>query len=172
MDLHSSIKCHVYHHVGGRRHTRVVCDESREPHTSRYPSNKKNNQQTTHTSTIQYTGRKFLKSYNDIWIWDSLPKPILPNSAKCPYLAHFAEIFSAKWASEFGKVGIEIRQSGQGSCLHLQKQTFWVRKYNVWSQVTWLKVIWLNFFVESFGLKILSQVTTKLSQLHSNSRNK
>ena len=24
----------------------------------------------------------------------------------------------------FGKVGIEIRQSGQGSCLHLQKQTF------------------------------------------------
>ena len=30
----------------------------------------------------------------------------------------------------------------------------------------------LIFFVESFGLKILSQVTTKLSQLHSNSRNK
>ena len=29
-----------------------------------------------------------------------------------------------------------------------------------------------NFFVESFGLKILSQVSTKLSQLHSNSRNK
>ena len=28
-----------------------------------------------------------------------------------------------------------------------------------------------NFFVESFGLKVLSQVTTKLSQLHSNSRN-
>ena len=40
------------------------------------------------------------------------------------------------------------------------------------SQVTWLKVIWPNFFVESCGLKILSQVTTKLSQLHSNSRNK
>ena len=37
-------------------------------------------------------------------IWDSLPKPILPNSAKCPYLAHFANFFSAKWASEFGKV--------------------------------------------------------------------
>ena len=37
--------------------------------------------------------------------------------------------------------------------------------------VTWLNTIWLNFFVESFGLKILSQVTTKLSQLHSNSRN-
>ena len=34
--------------------------------------------------------------------------------------------------------------------------------------VTWLKTIWLNFFVES---KILSQVTTKLSQLLSNSRN-
>ena len=32
--------------------------------------------------------------------------------------------------------------------------------------------IWLSFFVESIGLKILSQVTTKLSQLHSNSRNK
>ena len=38
--------------------------------------------------------------------------------------------------------------------------------------VTWLNTIWLNFFVESFGLKILSQVTTKVSQLHSNSRNK
>ena len=38
--------------------------------------------------------------------------------------------------------------------------------------VTWLNTIWLNFFVESFGLKILSQVTTKLGQLHSNSRNK
>ena len=38
--------------------------------------------------------------------------------------------------------------------------------------VAWLNTIWLNFFVESFGLKILSQVTTKLSQLHSNSRNK
>ena len=36
--------------------------------------------------------------------------------------------------------------------------------------VTWLNTIWLNFFVESFGFKILSQVTTKLSQLHSNSR--
>ena len=32
--------------------------------------------------------------------------------------------------------------------------------------VTWLNTIWLNFFAESFGLKILSQVTTKLSQLH------
>ena len=38
--------------------------------------------------------------------------------------------------------------------------------------VTWLITIWLNFFVESLGLKILSQVTTKLGQLHSKSRNK
>ena len=38
----SSIKCHVYHHFGGRRHTPVVCNESREPHTSHYTSNKKN----------------------------------------------------------------------------------------------------------------------------------
>ena len=38
--------------------------------------------------------------------------------------------------------------------------------------VTWLNTIWLNFFVESLGLKILSQVTTKLGQLHSKSRNK
>ena len=38
--------------------------------------------------------------------------------------------------------------------------------------VTWLNTIWLTFFVESFGLKILGEVTTKLSQLHSNSRNK
>ena len=28
--------------------------------------------------------------------------------------------------------------------------------------VTWLNTIWPNFFVESFGLKILSQVTTIL----------
>ena len=34
----SSIKCHVYHHVGGRRHTPVVCNEKREPHTSHYTS--------------------------------------------------------------------------------------------------------------------------------------
>ena len=34
----SSIKCHVYHHVGGRRHTPVVCTESREDHSSPYPS--------------------------------------------------------------------------------------------------------------------------------------
>ena len=49
----SSIKCHVYHHVGGRRHTPVVCNEKREPHTSHYtsrPVTKKNNQQTTQTS--------------------------------------------------------------------------------------------------------------------------
>ena len=45
--------------------------------------------------------------------------PILPN------------FFSAKWASKFSRVGIETRQSGQGSCLHLQTQTFWERKYNV-----------------------------------------
>ena len=37
--------------------------------------------------------------------------------------------------------------------------------------VTWLNTIWLKFFVESFGLEILSQETTKLSQLLSNSRN-
>ena len=34
----SSIKFHVYHHVGERRHTPVVCNERREPHTSHYPS--------------------------------------------------------------------------------------------------------------------------------------
>ena len=36
----SSIKCHVYHHVGGgeRRHTPVVWNESRETHTSHYTS--------------------------------------------------------------------------------------------------------------------------------------
>ena len=50
----SSIKCHVYHHVGGRRHTPLVCNESREPHTSHYtsrPITKKNNQQTESTSS-------------------------------------------------------------------------------------------------------------------------
>ena len=34
-----------------------------------------------------------------------------------------------------------------------------------------LQVIRLNFFVESFSLKILSQVTKKSSQLHSNGIN-
>ena len=38
MDLRHQIKCHVFHHVGGKRHTPVVCNESREPHTSHYPS--------------------------------------------------------------------------------------------------------------------------------------
>ena len=32
-------------------------------------------------------------------------------------MGHFADFF-------FGKVSIEIPQSGQDSCLHLQKQTF------------------------------------------------
>ena len=46
-------------------------------------------------------------------IRQSIPTlPILPN------------FYSANWASEFGRVGIEIRQSGQSSCLHLQKQIF------------------------------------------------
>ena len=40
-------------------------------------------------------------------------------------MRHFAEFF-------FGKVGIEIRQSGKGSCLHLQKQTF--------KAIKWFKV--------------------------------
>ena len=44
----SSIKCHVYHHVGGRRDTPVVCNESWDPHTSHYTSSKK--KQTTHTN--------------------------------------------------------------------------------------------------------------------------
>ena len=28
----------MYHHVGGRRHTPLVCNERREPYTSHYPS--------------------------------------------------------------------------------------------------------------------------------------
>ena len=59
-------------------------------------------------------------------MWDSLPKPILPNSAKCPYLAHFAELIlgkvgietrqtghrnSAKWASKFGKLGTDSQET-------------------------------------------------------------
>ena len=52
MDLRhqSSAMCII---VGGRTHTPVVCNESREPHTSHYPSGtvtKRNNQQLTHTS--------------------------------------------------------------------------------------------------------------------------
>ena len=41
---------------------------------------------------------------------------------------HFAEFGSVPTLPIlpifFGKVGIEIRQSGKGSCLHLQTQTF------------------------------------------------
>ena len=36
--LLSDIMNLVYHHVGERRHTPVVCNESMEPHTSHYPS--------------------------------------------------------------------------------------------------------------------------------------
>ena len=44
--------------------------------------------------------------------------------AESPFAeSHFAESMG-HLADFFGKVGIEIRQSGQGSCLHLQKQTF------------------------------------------------
>ena len=49
----SSIKCHVCHHVGWRRHTLVVCNEKRKPNTSHYPSKQvttKNIQPATHTS--------------------------------------------------------------------------------------------------------------------------
>ena len=37
----SSIKCHVYHHVGGRRHTPVVCNERRKPIPVTIPVTKK-----------------------------------------------------------------------------------------------------------------------------------
>ena len=65
----SSIKCHVYHHVGGRRHTPVACNESREPHTSHYtsrPVTKKNNQQTTQTSHYTVDRWNFFLSCFDI----------------------------------------------------------------------------------------------------------
>ena len=46
-------------HVGGRNYTPVVCNESRKPHSSHYPSN--NKQQQTKNSS-QSTGKnKFLK---------------------------------------------------------------------------------------------------------------
>ena len=48
-------------------------------------------------------------------IWDSLPEPILPNLAKCPYLAHFAELI-------FSKVGNEIRQSGHRNSAEWARQ--------------------------------------------------
>ena len=43
----SSIKFHMFHHVEGRRHTPVVCNERRKPHTNHYPNRPvttKNNQ--------------------------------------------------------------------------------------------------------------------------------
>ena len=49
----SSIKFHVCHHVGGRTHTPVVCDQRWKLHSSHYPSRPvktKNNQETTHSS--------------------------------------------------------------------------------------------------------------------------
>ena len=38
--------------------------------------------------------------------------------------SHFAGIMGPFAEFFFGKVGIEIRLSGQGSCLHLRKQAF------------------------------------------------
>ena len=66
----SSIKCHVYHHVERRRHTPVVCNESREPHASHNPSRpvaKRNNQQTTHTSHYRSPPVKF--SFKGAMTW-------------------------------------------------------------------------------------------------------
>ena len=74
--------------------------------------------------------------------------------------------------------GNRPKERGRKSELVLRStyQTFeWDRNNSdriFWLPVTWLNTIWLNFFVESFGSKILSQVTTKLSQLYSNPRNK
>ena len=65
----SSIKCHVYHHVGGRRYTPVVCNESREPHTSHYTSRPvtiKTTNKLLKPATMQSTGRIFFKSCYDI----------------------------------------------------------------------------------------------------------
>ena len=62
----SSIKCHVNSHVGGGgiEDTPVVCNESRGPHTSHYPSRQvtKNNQQTTHTSHYPSRPVEFLNT--------------------------------------------------------------------------------------------------------------
>ena len=64
----SSIKCHVYHHVGGRRHTPVVCNESREPHTSHYASTPVTKKQPTNYSNQPLCSRpaEFFYSCFDI----------------------------------------------------------------------------------------------------------
>ena len=56
-------------HVGGRRHTPVVCNESGEPHTSHYPTRpvtRRNNQQITHTSHYLSRPVEIFKGCNDI----------------------------------------------------------------------------------------------------------
>ena len=63
----SSIKCHVYHHVGGRRHTPVVCNESREPHTSHYPSRPVTQKQPTNYS---YQTEKWKRLFRFLLIAD------------------------------------------------------------------------------------------------------
>ena len=59
----------VYHHVVGRRHTPVVCNEIRAPYASHYSSRPETtkNYQTIHTS--HYPSRnKFSKSCNDVQV--------------------------------------------------------------------------------------------------------
>ena len=63
----SPIKCQVYHHVGGRRHTPVVCNESREPHTSHYtsrPVSKKTTNKLLKPATMQSTGEIFFNCFD------------------------------------------------------------------------------------------------------------
>ena len=66
MDLRhqSSAMCIIMLGGGGRRHTPVVCNESREPNTSHYTntSNKKTTNKLLKPATMQSTGRNFLKA--------------------------------------------------------------------------------------------------------------
>ena len=65
MDLrHQSSAMCIIMLGGGRRHTPVVCNESREPNTSHYTntSNKKTTNKLLKPATMQSTGRNFLKA--------------------------------------------------------------------------------------------------------------
>ena len=117
----SSIKCHLYPHVGGgeeKTHTRGV---QREPHTSHYPSNKNTNQQTTHTSSL---------------IVVRTTKQLTETRDENLNMGQFAETHFA----EFGKVSlpcpfcqINFRQSGH------RNSAKWTRQLSTSAKTDFLK---------------------------------
>ena len=89
------MKCHVYHHVGGRRHTPVVCNESRKPHTSHYPSNE--NKQPTNffkfTPSIRYHGSSSSIKYHVYHhVGGRRHTPMVCNDGRKPHTSNYYQV--------------------------------------------------------------------------------